>query len=543
MAQFSLHAYDADVWLNEFKGLNQANVNMNADIRYAAEEYNVETKDGVLQPQAAMSMLQGNFESRVETLAAFHRRWYQGAGSKNWYVCAAGGKLYQKQEGEHGQWAEIDLPEGVSSFACDVWSWVTYEINPEGVDYTIDVLLISNAQDGMFMVIPPDMPTTWNLVKQRTWGTVKTDTWGETVSEQWTIAPVDTRADPTDDTEPQKKFGVIERYAERIWGTGVPGEPDTLYYSRAYYPDNWTPDAVDPANGAGEVKQPSWDGDQFYALRRFGDQLLAFKKNRIWRVLGVSPGEYTFQEQFAEGTEYFNTIAVIEERVFMAGRNGLSVYDGMSSSPYAREQVEQIWKTVNVAALDQMCATFFKNRYYLSFPTGDSTVNNAVLVYNMIEGTILFYKGFYIESFLPANEKLFATSSSIPGRIIDLRYDSWAEGAASGAACKWVTPWIDFGYKRIVKGGFDFYFLPEVKDDPVTMTISIQTEKKTKTKDYTVQPLSESDRLIGKEHKMKRLHFGGSGRKFRFVIETAQGVTAPWRIIGGLQVVVETDPD
>lgn len=543
MADFALHAYDADVWLRGFRGLNQADIGMNPDLRFATEEYNVETPHGVLQPQAAMSFMQGSFESRVETLAAFHRRWYQGAGSKNWYVCAAGGKLYQRQEGDNALWEEIGMPEGVSSFACDVWSWVTYEINPPGVDYTVDVILISNAQDGMYMVIPPDTPTTWNTLKSKTWGTVNADTWGETVSEKWTIEVVDTRNNPEDDTEPMKKFGVIERYAERIWGTAVPGEPDTLYYSAPYDPTDWAGDTVTPEDGAGEVKQPSWDGDQFYALRRFGDQLLAFKKNRIWRVLGVSPGEYTFQEQFAEGTEYFNTIAVIAERVFMAGRNGMLAYDGMSSTPYAREQVEKIWKTVNVPALDQMCATFFKNRYYLSFPTGDSMVNNAVLVYDMNEGSILFYKDFYIESFLPANEKLFATSSSIPGRILELKFDSWAEGSASGAACKWVTPWMDFGYKRIVKGGFDFYFLPEVQDEAVTFTISIQTEKKHKTKTYTVQPLTAEQQEAGKEHKMKRLHFGGSGRKFRFIIETAEGVTAPWRILGGIQLVVETDPD
>ena len=48
---------------------------------------------------------------------------------------------------------------------------------------------------------------------------------------------------------------------------------------------------------------------------------------------------------------------------------------------------------------------------------------------------------------------------------------------------------------------------------------------------------------IPKEHRMKRLHFGGMGRKYRIIIETAAGVTAPWRIVGGLQLVVETDPD
>jgi hypothetical protein len=94
-----------------------------------------------------------------------------------------------------------------------------------------------------------------------------------------------------------------------------------------------------------------------------------------------------------------------------------------------------------------------------------------------------------------------------------------------------------------VKGGFDLYFTPEVQDEAVTLTISIQTEKKTKTKHYTVNPLTEREREAEKEHRYKRLHFGGSGRRFRLIIETEAGVTAPWRLIGGIQMIVETDSD
>jgi hypothetical protein len=46
-----------------------------------------------------------------------------------------------------------------------------------------------------------------------------------------------------------------------------------------------------------------------------------------------------------------------------------------------------------------------------------------------------------------------------------------------------------------------------------------------------------------REHRQKRLHFGGAGRRFRIIIETEEGNTAPWRLVGGLQLVVETDPD
>ncbi|MBP5461480.1 MAG: hypothetical protein J6Y20_05075, partial [Lachnospiraceae bacterium] len=342
-------------------------------------------------------------------------------------------------------------------------------------------------------------------------------------SPAWTVRPVETYGN---------KFGVIERYGERIWGGAIPGDPDALVYSAAYDPEDWS--TGDDPEGAGYILQPSWDGDKFFALRRFGDHLLSFKKNRIWRVFGLSPGEYTFQEQFGKGTEYFNTIAVSGERVFMAGREGLEVYDGVNTTVYAKERIEQIWRRVNQNALDQMCAAYYKNKYYLAFPMDDSEINNAMLVYDFDEGNILLYTDFYIESFLSSDEKLFATSSTIPGRILVIGEDSWVSGSARNAPSTWVTPWMDFGHKKVQKGGFDLYFWPEVQEEPVTLTFTIETEKKAKTKTYTIQPTE-------KEHRSKRLHFGGSGRKFRLKIEADGG--KPWRLVGGLQMVVETDPD
>jgi hypothetical protein len=250
-----------------------------------------------------------------------------------------------------------------------------------------------------------------------------------------------------------------------------------------------------------------------------------------------------FNEQYGGGAAYPNTIAVDVERVMMAGNDGMSVYDGMSVSEYAREQIAEIWRTVNRAALDQMCGTLFKNRYYLAFPVNGSETNNAVLVFNKEENTILYYDDLSIESFLPTDDVLYATSSTLPGRVLILNYDSWLCGKSSGAATRWVSPWMDFGYKRIVKGGFDLYIVPEVQTEAVELKISIQTEKKTKIKRYTVNPLTDVLIERGKEHRGKRLHFGGTGRRFRIIIETEGGSTAPWRLIGGLQLVVETDPD
>ena len=105
-----------------------------------------------------------------------------------------------------------------------------------------------------------------------------------------------------------------------------------------------------------------------------------------------------------------------------------------------------------------------------------------------------------------------------------------------------MTPWNDLGSKKIVKGGFEVYLTCEAQDRPVTLRVSVQTEKKIKTKAYTVAALTQAQKAQGRAYKQKRLHFGGSGRRFRLIIETDAGAPV-WRLIGGVTVVTEIDPD
>lgn len=559
MAYFSLHAYDADAWIHEFKGINQADAEINADPRFAVEAENVETPLGVLQPHAGYDLVEGGFEgNKIETIASFYRRWTSDT-EKEWLVAAVGGHLYYRPVNGSDGWKSIDMPTGVIAFQSNVWSYVTYEINSLGdvaFENPVDVLLMSNAEDGMIMVVPPDHRITWGDIAQETWGDLKTMTWAEAIiAPDWQIVMVDTRSDPTNDEEPQKKFGVIERHAERIWGSGVKDYPDTIYYSAAYKPLDWRPypyydpddpecDPEDPdtwigqpEDGAGDVMQPSWDGDKFTVLKSFGNQLLAFKGRRVWRIVGVSPGEYTFTEQFGGGTLYPNTVAVDVERVFLADNDGISYYDGMSVKSFIREQIQALWRRVNRSAIDQMCAVLFKEKYYLALPIDGSAVNNALLVYNKDEQSILLYTDVHIESLVAAGDVLYATSSVLPGQLLILKYNSWIEGDTTGAPTKWVSPWMDFGRKSIQKGGYEVYFTPEVRGAPMTFRFSIQTEKKTKTKIVTVQTSTF-------KAKQRRIRFGGTGRRFRLIIETGSAPKkTTWRLIGGIQMVVEIDPD
>jgi hypothetical protein len=375
----------------------------------------------------------------------------------------------------------------------DVWSFVAYEINPSGSP--VDVLLMSNALDGMIMIRGDDK----------------------------SVVAVET----------PKLFGVIERHAERIWGGAILDDPDMLVYSAPFDPTDWDADLDIPEDGAGDITQPSWDGDSFTALKAFGDQLIAFKSNRVWRILGTDPGEYVFKEQFGGGAPYFNTIAIDTERILMLDTDGIVVYDGLSVMPFYQEYAKDVFADINQSAISQACAAIWKNRYYCALPLGTSEINNAVLIYDIKANTWLLRTDVSVEAFLPTDDALYFTSSTTPGKIWTWNENAWETGYATESDTRWVGPWNDLGYKNIVKGGFDVYLTIEVQAT-CALTVTIETEKKSKSKSYSVQ-------YTANDFKQKRLHFGGTGRRFRLIIESSDG--ALWRTVGGITIISEIDSD
>lgn len=485
---FSMGAYDATILVPGFAGLYQEGDGLMSDPRYALEAVNVETKGGVLSPAAAPIPLPARLDEPIETLASFYRRWHEPQNEREVLIAASGGKLYWMFP--HGnKWAEIALPGGVEAFQKNVWSFVAYEENPEGSSVPVDVLLMSNDTDGMICVHGDDLRAT--LVKT------------------------------------PKKFGQITRYAERIWGGAIKDDPDMLVYSAPYDPFNWEANAAIPEDGAGDIMQPSWDGDSFSTLTNFGDQLVAFKDTKAWRIYGTDPGEYAFTEQYGGGAPYPETIAVNGYAVLMLGENCVQMYDGSSVFEYQKGAAKLVFERVNRERMNKARGCFYKGAYYLALPLDGANENNAVLVFDSNDKTWVLRENIYVASFLSAETALYFTSSVKPGTIF-----KWGEDAAESGAlpCRWVSGWMDLGYRQSKKGGFALYLSP-VSQVETEIEITIRTEKKGKTKTMTVKP----------DGKYKRLQISGSGRRFRFEIESKG--TVSWTMKGGIEIVAEIDRD
>lgn len=248
--------------------------------------------------------------------------------------------------------------------------------------------------------------------------------------------------------------------------------------------------------------------------------------------LAQIPGEFSWRQQYGGGTAYENTICIDGERVLMLGDDGLLQYDGLAVAPYYQEFAYNIFKRMNKAALEEACACMWRGKYFISLPMDTSTTNNAVLIYDTQSASWTYRTDLRVEAFMPSDKALYFTSVDEPGKVYEWEEILWKTGAAASPV-KWVGPWLDFNAKDMAKGGWSIYFIMESLDE-ASISFSIETEKKKKTKVFEVAPAADHPR-------QKRLSFGGSGRRFRLCIESAS--EAPWRIIGGIHIKTEIDRD
>ena len=512
--------YETTVQIDSFAGFNQSVGIRSAPMKYAVDGENFSTTGGLLRSMdGGREHIPAALDAPIGTLMLLYRRFRD---SENDYfhnepeilIATAGNKVYARPLNEKGElfneWHEI-----YSGIKNDAFDYVTYEtstywtLNGKRVDPRtegaikvtandpIDVLIMTNADDGMFIV------------------------YGDSLD----VVPYKVQPSSTD---VEKKFGVLTRHAERIWGAAIPDQPDMLMYSTPFDPLNWEQNDEYPEDGAGDIQQPSWDGDSFVALRTYGSYLLAIKKNRVWRVSGTNPGEYYFKEQFGGGTIVENTVVVYNDYMFLLSYDGLMVYDGTAVQPFRQQYIKDLMARVNWAKADGAVAGMRGTVYCLALPMDGSEVNNAILEYDTAEGTFNLRVGVYASSFLEYQNALYYTDSrpaevagGLVGRVMKL------DGSGESLPMRYVTAYQDLGYKSITKSGFEVYLLA---DTDMTVDVGIRTEKKIKSRTVF---------LTGGKAKRARLNV--AGRNFRLELRVVE--TKPWCMSAGIQINMELDHD
>lgn len=582
MAQYSMHAYDADIFIPEFKGLRQYGDPVDGDLRYSPDCMNAETIGGVLQPAAELEFVRlkyGNstrffgastttaggsrlctmMSAKVKSLVSIYQQYeinytiddgseytvYDSISpqAEYWlYIFALDNKLYYmelnntipnviksvKNMAPTGHTvASITIPVGKFSgtFSRSKWSWCTYEMNfghptPVPPGYPVgrtNVIVMSNPVDGAYYCYK-----------------------GGSLN-QITSAPAN--------------FRFVARYAERIWGCGTGEDKDVIFYSKPYNCTDWSMDEDIPEDGGGFFRNATFDDDAIVGLVPMGDVLIAFSNQRAWRISGTDPSNFIIQEQYGNGTKYPETIAVMDDVIIMLGENGMVAYDGNIVRPFQQESTWELLRKINQNTTKEQRPVAIKtaDRYLLALsneliPSGRILSDDGyrLITYNRIDGSVNQYEIPEIAGFCAENEYAYALITDKDGHadVAQMIFDSWYTQRPFEKDVHWSTPWITMGRKDVQKGGFDIYIQPEIipaedNDQPVVFSVSIQTEKKTKTKIYNAYPVQQPS---AKLNKAKRIHISNSGRRFRLILDVTSNNLA-WRLIGGIHIIAETDRD
>jgi len=185
-----------------------------------------------------------------------------------------------------------------------------------------------------------------------------------------------------------KSCKYIEARADRIFCSGNPAAPNTLYYSQVGDPTYFK-------SGQFMVQAASDDGDCITGLREFNEALLVFKARGVWAWFGYSIAtDVRFVKlNVHTGTSAERTIKNVGVMLFYLGEDGVyamtGTYSGSISTSKVSISVDDKFKKLHKATNayeSTACAVYTDGKYYISYcsETGvvgqDMTINNMVMV-------------------------------------------------------------------------------------------------------------------------------------------------------------------
>lgn len=475
-------------------GIYQARGDTNIDPNLAYVAENIRTERGLLATAYGTSRAFPSLEYPIETLERFYRR--NRPNDPEVFVGAAHGSIYTFTMGSQG-WVERR-----TGFNSNVWSCVTYEAVRNNA--TVDILIMSNATDGMIVVYGDDL-------------SVETKTL--TIGEEYANV----------------KFAELGRYAERIWGVGAAGYPDSIFYSKPYNPFDWSADTDYPEMGGGLISQPTWDGDSFLAIVPFGGYLLAIKQNTIFEIRGTDPSSFQIAAAYGtDGPVYARTICTDRQIMLYLSQAGIGVYNGTTLSLLSRDALYETMRMRMPGKEKLATACVCGHVYYLALAvkvadTDTITENNCVIEFDTERGTFMIRRGIRVKDFYSIGGKVYFTQADNPFEV--MLYNDPTATSYNGTAMEstWETPWMDLG-KKMMKRDFVLRLTADADTTDLPVEFTIITPYKEKTRTLLLQPTRKDYRLKVQNRGLRiKLRIRSHGRLFG------------WRIYGGVQVEFTMD--
>ncbi len=315
----------------------------------------------------------------------------------------------------------------------------------------------------------------------------------------------------------------LELYFSRLFAAGDPSYPSRLYWScapgDARSLEDWS--SVDASeNVSGGHVEIGTDSDPITGLFALSNQLLIFKRDSLYRLLGDRPSNYRILPVQAamRGPAHTACVRYGDVLYFLTGA-GLYYYDGQTVR--RSQDADKVRDLLAAADLGRCQAAACGDRLYFALKTDAAAAeNNALLVYDLVRGVYMLRDGFTVRGLCAAEGTLYILDGA--GRVC--RFDEGGDYDGAQISAFWHTPLTDLGSKIAVKQLRELY----LRGSGGVLTVSAETAAGTVFYER-VLPAAEGDVL--------EAPFTALGRAFRLRISNVGG--SRFTVDGGLELLVD----
>lgn len=243
--------------------------------------------------------------------------------------------------------------------------------------------------------------------------------------------------------------GLLELYYSRLFAAGDPAHPCRLYWScapgDARTVEDWSQNAASPNVGGGHVEVGT-DSDPITGLFALSNQLLIFKRDSLYRLLGDRPGNYRIYPVSASMAQPAHTACVrVADVLYFLTAAGLYYFDGQTVR--RAPDADKIQDFLAGADLSDCRAAACGDRLYFAVRTGAGAANDAIVVYDLSRRTYMIRDGFTVCGLCADGGVLFLLTGE--GRVC--RFDEGEDYDGAPITAYWRTPMTDLGGKIAVK--------------------------------------------------------------------------------------------
>ena len=254
----------------------------------------------------------------------------------------------------------------------------------------------------------------------------------------------------TSEKQSYKTVSYVELYFGRLFAAGDPQAPCRLYWSKApgggRTIDDWRSDEASE-NVSGGYVDVGVDDDPITGLFALSNQLLIFKRDSLYRLLGDRPSNYRIIPVDASFRQPLHTACVrYADRLYFLTEGGLCFYDGQTVRKSGSfRALEPLLRAANLngtrasACGDTLCFAI-RARYGAPY-------NDTVIEYDVLRDRFMLRKGFTAADLCTVHGDLYLLTGDGKLMIFDgnTRYDT------DPIDCWWVTPKMDLGRKDVDK--------------------------------------------------------------------------------------------